>query len=238
MHPSHPTSGIPTTPPVPGTAGYAEAADTLAVQYEEVTFEQVHARVLHLLPAAPARILDLGAGTGRDAAALAARGHQVLAVEPTAELRAHGRRLHPDPAITWLDAALPDLTLPHHAALEATFDATSDAAFDATFDATSDAAFDAVFATAVWMHLAPAERERSMARIAALLAPAGRLFLTLRHGPVPPGRVMYDVSAAETTTLAARHHLHPVHHSERQDLHSRNGVTWSELAFRADPVQP
>ncbi|SCG08174.1 hypothetical protein GA0115255_123563 [Streptomyces sp. Ncost-T6T-2b] len=58
--------------PADSTAGYAEAADALAVQYEQVTFEDVHRDVLHLLPSAPARILDVGAGTGRDAAALAA----------------------------------------------------------------------------------------------------------------------------------------------------------------------
>jgi len=42
------------------------------------------------------------------AAALAARGHRVTAVEPTAELRAHGQRLHGDAGIAWVDDALPD----------------------------------------------------------------------------------------------------------------------------------
>jgi protein-L-isoaspartate O-methyltransferase len=32
-------------------------------------------------------VLDIGSGTGRDAAGLAAMGHSVVAVEPTAELR-------------------------------------------------------------------------------------------------------------------------------------------------------
>ena len=45
-----------------------------------------------LIPATPSRVLDVGAGTGRDAAALAALGHSVVAVEPTPELRAHGQR--------------------------------------------------------------------------------------------------------------------------------------------------
>lgn len=62
---------------IPGTVGYGQAADVLAEQYESVTFTQVHQDTLHLLPAVPSRILDIGAGTGRDAAALAALGHQV-----------------------------------------------------------------------------------------------------------------------------------------------------------------
>ncbi|MGQ3357308.1 MAG: class I SAM-dependent methyltransferase, partial [Phreatobacter sp.] len=71
------------------TAGYAEEAENLARQYESVTFEEVHAPLLHLLPLS-GRALDIGAGSGRDAAALAARGFAVTAVEPTAELRAEG----------------------------------------------------------------------------------------------------------------------------------------------------
>ncbi|MEU6478130.1 class I SAM-dependent methyltransferase [Streptomyces sp. NPDC047017] len=201
--------------PVRGTAGYAEAADALAVQYEEVTFEAVHGAVLELVPARPGRILDVGAGTGRDAAALAARGHRVVAVEPTAELRAHGQRIHPDSAIEWVDDALPDLPL-------------------------SRGGFDAVFATAVWMHLDAGERERAMARIAALLVPGGRFFVNLRHGPVPDGRRMFDVPAAETAESGAAHGLRTVHLGERPDLHGRDSVRWSCLVLEsrgaADPA--
>ncbi|OSC71085.1 SAM-dependent methyltransferase, partial [Streptomyces sp. BF-3] len=51
--------------PADSTAGYAEAADALAVQYEQVTFEDVHREVLHLIPSVPARVLDVG-GHGGD----------------------------------------------------------------------------------------------------------------------------------------------------------------------------
>lgn len=210
------------TAPAVSTAGYAEAADVLAVQYEEVTFDEVHRDVLSLLPAAPARILDVGAGTGRDAAALVARGHRVVAVEPTAELRAHGRRIHAGhaghaghpghagQAIDWYDDALPDLPLRSH-----------------------PGRFDAVFATAVWMHLDADERRRAMARIATLLVPGGRFFVNLRHGPVPDGRRMFDVSAAETVRLGRTHGLEAIHRGERTDLHGRDGVRWSRLVLEA-----
>ncbi|WP_306186771.1 bifunctional 2-polyprenyl-6-hydroxyphenol methylase/3-demethylubiquinol 3-O-methyltransferase UbiG [Streptomyces sp. MK5] len=194
--------------PARGTAGYAESADALAVQYEEVTFEAVHSAVLHLVPAEPGRILDVGAGTGRDAAALAARGHHVVAVEPTAELREHGQRIHPDSTIDWVDDTLPDLVL-------------------------SQGRFDAVFATAVWMHLDAEERRRAMARIAALVIPGGLFFVSLRHGPVPEGRHMFDVSASETAELGNAHGLRTAHLGERADLHGRPGVRWSCLVLRS-----
>ncbi|MEU3772035.1 class I SAM-dependent methyltransferase [Streptomyces sp. NPDC032472] len=195
---------------VRGTAGYAEAADELAVQYEGVGFDEVHRAVLALVPVEPGRVLDVGAGTGRDAAALAARGHRVVAVEPTAQLRAHGQRIHAGSGIDWVDGALPDVVLGRHTGT-----------------------FDAVFATAVWMHLDPEERGRAMGRIAALLNPGARFFVNLRHGPVPEGRVMFDVSAAETVELGEAYGLRAVHRSERADLHGRGGVRWTSLVLQA-----
>ncbi|MGO4459468.1 class I SAM-dependent methyltransferase [Streptomyces sp. M-16] len=190
------------------TSGYAEASDALAEQYESVTFEDVHAGVLHLLPPPGARVLDIGAGTGRDASALTALGHTVVAVEPTGELRAHARRIHATDPITWLDDALPDLTATDR-----------------------HGPYDLIVISAVWMHLTAAERERSMARVAALLAPGGLLLLSLRHGPVPPGRRMFEVTAAETIALAGSRGLACVHHGDSADPLDRGGVHWSDLAF-------
>ncbi|WP_431268363.1 class I SAM-dependent methyltransferase [Dankookia sp. P2] len=83
--------------PVNGTEGYAAEAAALLRQYEGIPFEAVHRAVRHLFPAPPARVLDVGAGTGRDPAAFAALGHAVVAVEPTAALREAARALHPPP---------------------------------------------------------------------------------------------------------------------------------------------
>ncbi|MFI5899819.1 class I SAM-dependent methyltransferase [Streptomyces cyaneofuscatus] len=197
-----------------GTVGYAMAADALAVQYEAVTFGEVHRDVLGLVPTRPARILDVGAGTGRDAAALVALGHSVVAVEPTTELRVHGQRIHADSAIEWVDDVLPDLAL-----------------------SKCPGRFEAVFATAVWMHLDAEERKHAMARVAALLLPGGRFFVTLRHGPVPNGRHMFEVSAAETAELGATHALQTVFNGGRSDIHGRESVWWSSLVLQANNIR-
>jgi SAM-dependent methyltransferase len=194
-----------------GTEGYGDSADVLVKHYEGVTFAEVHRETLALMPSPPSRVLDVGAGTGRDAAALAALGHSVLAVEPTPELRAHGQRLHGDAAITWIDDALPDLAEVH----------------------ACGARYDLVLLSAVWMHLDADERERAMAGIAGLLRPDALVTLSLRHGPIPAGRRMFDVSAAETSALAARHALATVHDSERPALLAGSAVWWSVLALRA-----
>jgi SAM-dependent methyltransferase len=197
-----------------GTQGYGETADERANQYESLAFADVHRDILHLIPKTPSRVLDVGAGTGRDAAALAALGHTVVAVEPTPELRAHGQRLHRDAAITWIDDALPDLDKVH----------------------ARGERFDLVMLTAVWMHLDSGQRERAMARIAGLLQPGGLVTLLLRHGPVPAGRRMFEVSAAETRALADHHGLKTIHDSERPALLGGSAVWWSVLALRA-PVE-
>jgi SAM-dependent methyltransferase len=197
-----------------GTEGYGETADVLVKQYESLTFADVHRDTLHLIPTTPGRVLDVGAGTGRDAAALAALGHTVVAVEPTSELRAHGQRLHREAAITWIDDSLPDLNKVH----------------------ARGERFDLVMLTAVWMHLDSGQCERAMAGIAGLLQPGGLVTLLLRHGPVPAGRRMFEVSAAETRALADHHGLKTIHDSERPALLGGSAVWWSVLALRA-PVE-
>jgi SAM-dependent methyltransferase len=204
-----------TTDPLPSTAGYGENATALAEQYESIAFEQVHRDILPLLPAPPACALDIGAGTGRDAAALVRRGYRVVAVEPTSELRTLGQSLHAEVAIDWVDDALPELASIH----------------------ARHERFDVVLLTAVWMHLDAAERERAMPSVRALVAPGGLVALSLRHGPVPPGRRMFAVTAAETIGLAATVGLILLARSERSDRLDRSGVSWSYLAFRR-PAKP
>lgn len=192
------------------TRGYGDAAQHLITQYEALRFEDIHRPVLHLFPAPPARVLDIGAGTGRDAAALARLGHSVTAVEPTAPLRAHGETAHAGASIRWLDDLLPALP-----ALRA-----------------SGERFDLILLTAVWMHLDAAEREAAMATLARLLAPGGRVSMSLRHGPVPQGRRMFEVSAQETAQLAARHGLVQVACMEAADAQGRVDVSWSFLVMQ------
>jgi len=199
----------------PGTQGYEDEAPRLVARYEALAFDDKHGPVLALLPHAPGAVLDVGAGTGADAAWFAEQGHRVVAVEPTRGLREAGRRLHSSPSILWLDDGLPALRSVHALGRR----------------------FDAVMLTAVWMHLDASERAVAMPGLAALVAPSGVLVLSLRHGPVPPGRRMFDVGADETITLARASGLDLVLHARNESLQPENraqGVTWTRLAFRAD----
>ncbi|WP_317445390.1 class I SAM-dependent methyltransferase [Streptomyces collinus] len=151
---------------------YAQRAELLGQRYGSVTFEEVHGGVLDLLPPAPAKVLDVGAGTGRDAVALAQRGYQVVAAEPVRELREVAQNLNPCEDVRWVEDSLPALSHVH-------------------------GPFELVLLSAVWMHLAPTERGQAMERLATLLAPAGLLVVSLRRGVPPTDRMMFDVPAEE-----------------------------------------
>ncbi|MGK5094412.1 methyltransferase domain-containing protein [Deltaproteobacteria bacterium TL4] len=85
---------------------YAKQAQAFAVQYEQLAPEAVHADWLSYLPKS-GKALDIGAGTGRDAAWLVKQGLSVYAVEPVAAMRQQAEVFHPDSGIHWIDDTLP-----------------------------------------------------------------------------------------------------------------------------------
>ena len=201
------------TQTVPGTEGYADHARQLIARYGGVPFLDKYRPVLQLLPALPCAVLDIGAGTGADAAWLASAGHTVTAVEPVAAFREAGMRAHARHAIAWVDDSLP--ALPGIAA--------------------RGARYELILVTAVWMHLAAQERVEAMQNVSRLLDPGALLVVSLRHGPAPAGRRMFAVTARETIDLALRNGLQLLLSTQAPSVQARNryaGVCWSWLAFQ------
>ena len=155
---------------------YDANADAAAARYEDVPPERVHGWLADLLPAAPASALDVGAGSGRDAAWLSSRGYDVVAVEPSPRMRTIARERHAEPAIRWLADSLPALRRTLRTGL----------------------AFDVILLSAVWMHVAPSDRARAFRKLVNLLKPGGLIALSLRHGPAEAARAMHAVSADES----------------------------------------
>ena len=200
---------------VSGTEGYKEEAEDLLVRYERRAFADLHKSIMHLVPKEPCHVLDIGAGTGRDAAGFAALGHRVLAVEPTEPLRNGGMALHPSPLIEWVDDSLPKLAL----------------------IMARQERFEVVMMTAVWMHLDERQRRQAMPRVASLVSERGVLIMSLRHGPVPEGRRMFAVSSEETVQLAGKQNLRSIINLGGMPDHSgRVDVSWTRLAFRSSVV--
>lgn len=187
-------------------AYYDRHAIELADTYEGISFENTHPALARMLVGKPPlRVLDIGAGTGRDAAAIAQLGHHVVAVDPSAEMLKLAQALHRNPRIAWLSDALPGLTK------------------------VQGQTFDIVLLSAVWMHIPPAERAQAFHRIAALIAPNGSVYISLRMGPGDPARGIWPVNADEIDMLATSYGLNVTNLGDQPDLLGRAEVSWQTL---------
>ena len=191
-------------------AWYNAHAETATARYESTSFERVHGWLADLLPTSPAAILDVGAGSGRDAAQLSRMGYDVVAVEPSDGMREFGRARHTDCSITWLDDRLP--------ALKQTF--------------STGLSFDVILVSAVWMHLAPTDRPRAFRKLITLLKPGGLLAITLRDGPDEDNRGFHPVTVAELRRLARDHGAYVEREATGDDQMGRGDVRWSQVAIR------
>ncbi|MGJ7918408.1 methyltransferase domain-containing protein [Massilia sp. LXY-6] len=188
---------------------YERHAARLVEQYESLSFQEVHGGLLDLLPPPGATVLDVGAGSGRDAAWFAANGYDVLAVEPSEAMLAHARKLHPSSRIHWISDSLPDLANVRRLGLSVDF----------------------ILLSAVWMHIPPAARQRSLRKLATLLAPKGRIAISLRLGTPDTERAMYEVSLPELSSLAQQFGLRVVHTTDSDDKLGRSEVSWTNVVL-------
>ncbi|MBA6390620.1 methyltransferase domain-containing protein [Colwellia sp. BRX10-3] len=206
---------------------YNENAQELAKQYLSKSFEEVHQTWSQFLPvviANPnARILDLGAGAGRDAkhiAELAEKQHktdnniQVYAVEPATELANLGAEVTKDLKVKWLNDALPSLSV----------------------ITKQEVSFDLILLSAVWMHIPQSARARAIRKLANLLKPGGKLVISLRHGQTEDDfkqRKMHIVCADELKRLAADVGLCTKLETQKEaDKLGRNHVFWQTLVLQ------
>ncbi len=189
---------------------YDANAENVSRRYESIAAEAVHGWLANLLPNAPALVLDVGAGTGRDAAWLASMGLEVVAVEPSGAMLTEAQRAHPSPSIRWISDALPSLDKVFRLGLS----------------------FDLILLSAVWMHVPPADRARAFRKLITLLKPGGCIAITLRHGPAEPDRGIHDVSNVEIEKLARAHGAFVERTTKSKDALGRDAITWTQLAVR------
>ncbi len=188
---------------------YVDGAPDMIRRFEEIDSEALLSPVVAYLPDPPSRILDVGAGPGRDARWFAARGHDVVAAEPVAAFRDHGIALG---RVTWIDDSLPDLC-----------------------KVPAGDGFDLILAVGVWHHVPEGERASALYRMADLLGPSGRIILALRQGPKPRGPVIYPLDPAVEAARAVSAGLGVeamVHNASLQMGNKNTGVTWCWAVFR------
>jgi len=185
--------------------GYAKAAPDLVTQFGAIDAQAHLAPVRAFLPDSPARVIDVGAGTGTEAVWLASLGHSVVAVEPVVQFHQTG-------VIEWREDRLPDLQLVMAGAQR----------------------YDLVLALGVIQHLEPQEQYKSIETLNRLTAPGGRLILSLRHGPGHPDRQVFDIDVDAILDCAACAGLTLCSRQAAGSLQEANrpaGVVWTWLVL-------
>lgn len=187
---------------------YSTNAKALTEQYNSVSFESVHKDWLNEIPK-EGIVLDVGAGSGRDARYLAAKGLSVVAVEPALNIRELAQTYQVNNPIHWLSDTLPELSEVYKLQTK----------------------FDLILLSAVWMHIAPSLRERAFRKLSSLLKPNGKLVISLRHGQCQDERTMYAVSADELAQYASQFGLtyKLLSPDQAPDKLGRSDVSWQTV---------
>ena len=191
-------------------AGYDRQAEELAERYEQFAFEKVHEDVLDLLPEAGASVLDVGAGSGRDAAWFASEGYQVMAVEPSTKLRKAAQARHRSADICWFNDKLPSIEKVLR----------------------SKMTFDLIWVSAMWMHVPHNDRERAFRKLVSVMSPGASMMISLRQGPSDPTRPMRKVQVDEIEKLAIQHGIQVSTIKNRPDVQKRRGISWKVIWLR------
>ncbi len=187
---------------------YSKNADYLCFQYDSLSFEQVHDSWKRFWPIAGDKVLDVGSGSGRDALWFLEQGCEVFAIEPSKEMRLRGQKFTGE-AVSWIDDSLPSLSTIGKLGIQ----------------------FDLILVSAVWMHLAPSSRERAFRKLSNLLAPHGKLVISLRHGEFSDERKSYEVSVEELEQFSKASALHVSSIIDSPDSMNRDSVYWQTIVM-------
>ncbi len=139
----------------------------------------------------------------------------MVAVEPVAELRQAGMDLHRRARIEWLDDRLPLLDRV----------------------GAKGARFDLIVAIGVWQHVRPDRQPSAMAALAGLVAPKGRLIISVRHGPGAPTRPCFPADVDRMIGRARDAKLKLLLRREADSVQQGNrdaGVRWTWLCLERE----
>lgn len=195
---------------------YNRNAEALAARYDQARFEDIHADLLRFLPDRGGAVLDVGAGSGRDAFALAAMGYAVVAVEPAVELAKLAHARHVGAAVKWITDALPRLVLLKE----------------------QRCIFDFILCSAVIMHIPPGDLDASFDTLCGLLGTEGHLAISFRHPIATDDPELFHAHSGKDLAAAAhRAGLEVVSESQNADRLGRSEIEWQTVVFRTQTGQ-
>ena len=172
--------------------------------YESLKTEDVHSSWISSIDFDDKKILDIGAGSGRDAAYFASKGTQlVVAVDSSYEMLSLAKQKHGDKKIIWINECLPNLS---------------------SLDTVKLGSFDFILCSAVLMFLDESEQITSLKTILRLLKEGGTAVITIKSDkenkeifPLTPqfDKIISDFGATFEKL------------SGKKDLFKRSSISWN-----------
>ncbi|RYF17875.1 MAG: methyltransferase domain-containing protein [Comamonadaceae bacterium] len=196
----------------PKTLAYYETfGEQLALRYE--TVPSPVSQFFRVAFPEGVRILDVGAGSGRDLAALSAAGYDAFGVEPSSTFREAAFATHPELAGRIVDGSLPHIGTPH------------------------GGNFEGILCSAVLMHLGEADLFDAAFALRGLLKKGGRLLLSLPRnrtdiladGRDSNGRLFAPYTSEYVQLLFERLGFQLIGRWDTEDALCRPGTGWFTL---------
>ena len=189
---------------------YDDNSERLFNDYVSLKFKDIFSDIEQFICNSSGCALDVGAGSGRDSAALSDLGFDVTAVEPSKKMRELAASFYRKNKIKWIDDSLPFLKK----------------------IISSKKKFDLILISAVWMHLTSQEQVESLSSLMKLLQPKGNIIITLRLGPKEPDRHIQEINISELLTNALKLGFIIAYVSEiRDDSFNRPHIKWQKVVL-------
>ncbi len=189
---------------------YENHAERLIRTYEEIDASSLHSMLLAWLPA-QGRLLDIGCGSGRDAAYIAANTDlEVTAADASRNMLKQARKMHPE--VCFFEAAFP-ADERHELFLHP---------------------WDAVTALAVLMHIPDEALDDLLSQIRRLLAPGGVFFCSYsleRTQEADDERLFVTRDPDRLAQCIEQHQFTLLHQSRSSDAAKRS-IVWINQVYR------
>ena len=196
---------------------YDRNAEEIARRYEKIDFGDTQFRLLRVFTGR-STLLELGCGSGRDAAFLVAGGLNLVALDGSPAMLARAEAIHPELKGRLRHAVLPG-RLPF-----------------------ADGEFDGVYSLAMLMHLEKGDLSTVFDEIARVLVNGGLLFFSVslergdtdREGFDSKGRRFTSLTAPEWHELCVASRFQRLEFSTSEDATGRKGFKWGNFLYRSD----
>ena len=171
--------------------------------YETLKTEDVHSSWISSIEFDGKKVLDIGSGSGRDAAFFSSKGAQlVVAVDPSRDMLSLAKQKHGDKKILWVNDSLPNL---------------------ASIDTVKLGSFDFILCSAVLMFLDEKKQIISLKTILRLLKEGGTAVITIKsdkaNNEIFPLNPKFEKEIADSGASFEKL-------SGKSDLFKRNNIYW------------